>query len=138
MQPADGGCRSRSEQLRVGGVSPAEESVFRAGRRGGGCVCVCVRRVSTEKGTPLRSSLVATGCGMRRAEKTSHAAWFDSQTRAGAEDGSVWKSAHALRPSRGRKHANEDALRGGKHRGSSFAMQMTGDVGVCVRLESPV
>lgn len=74
------------------------------------CVYVCVRRLSTEKGTPLRSSLVATGCGMRRAEKTSRAAWFDSQTRAGAEDGGVWKSAHALRLSRGRKHANEDAL----------------------------
>lgn len=34
---------------------------------GGGCVCVC--RQSAAQGTPLRSSLVATGCGMRRAEK---------------------------------------------------------------------
>ncbi len=68
-------------------------------------------RLSAEQGTPLRSSLVATGCGMRRAEKTSPAAWFDSQTRAGAGDGPVWKSAHAPRPSGGRKHANEDTLR---------------------------
>lgn len=82
------------------------------------CIClrvrarVCVAVVHGEGlGTPLRSSLVATGCEMRRAEKTNRAACFDSQTRAAAEDGAVWKSVHALRLSAGRKQANEDAHR---------------------------
>lgn len=45
--------------------------------------CGCVRRLS--EGTPLRSSLPATGWmrDAHRAEKTIRAARFDSQTRRG-------------------------------------------------------
>lgn len=82
-------------------------------------------------GTPLRSSLVTTGCEMSRAEKTNRAAWFDSQTRAAAEDGALWKSVHARRLSAGRKQANEDA----HHRENcscSFSFHMTEEIGVGV------
>ncbi|KAK2817272.1 hypothetical protein Q5P01_025463 [Channa striata] len=55
------------------------------------CVCVCLLRA------PLPP---VTGCGRRRAEDRSRAAWFDSQTSAGAEDAPVWKSGLSLSPSR--------------------------------------
>lgn len=61
---------------------------------------LCGRR-SAAQGTPLRSSVVATGCGMRRAEKSSSAAGLPVKRE---QDAPVWKSE------RGRKHANEDAL----------------------------
>lgn len=80
-------------------------------------------RLSAAQGTPLRSSLVATGCGMRRAEKTSPAACFDSQTRAGAEERPVWKCAHGLRLSAGRKHANEDAHQRENEPGVNFRLR---------------
>lgn len=94
-------------------------------RRGGKlCVCVCARvreyvcRLS--EGTPLRSSLAATGCGMRRAEKTILAAWFDSQTRGrirGRSRMEIRLPHWGLRA--GRKHANEDALRRENRAGKS-------------------
>ena len=62
-------------------------------------MCVCVSAVQD---TPLRSSLIATGCGMRRAERRSSAAWFDSQMTAAAPGRTCMEIC--------RKHANEDAL----------------------------
>ena len=80
---------------------PAEESSFSAGREEEEeqeeeeeAVC----RRSAVQGTPLRSSLAATGCGMRRAEKRETPPPALTVKRGLEQrDGPVWKSAHALR-----------------------------------------
>ena len=84
---ADGGCRrscdsgnttaeSRWSFTRQSPASVQEEEEEEEEEEEAVC------RRSAVQGTPLRSSLAATGCGMRRAEKQRNpAACFDSQTR---------------------------------------------------------
>lgn len=72
--------------------------------------------VSAGRGAGHSPALLSASDWMRDAQggEKEPRRWFDSQTRAGAEDAPVWKSGHARRLSRGRKHANEDTLQKGK------------------------
>ncbi|KAK5865773.1 hypothetical protein PBY51_020015 [Eleginops maclovinus] len=94
------------------------------GGGGGGCVC----RRSAVQGTPLRSSLIATGCGMRRAGRTG-AAPPAFTVKADWSRAPVWKSGHALRSGRGRKHANNADERSKGTTGRESYYQITVELG---------
>lgn len=91
--------------------------------------------MSAVRGAGHSPALLSASDWMRdaQAEKRSRAAWFDSQTRAGAEDAPVWKSGLALNMSRAGHTQMRTRSEGKSGRELIFFFQITGDdVGFCV------